>query len=151
MIQIEYQYSDTGTDPKNPFLEIDPNSQQYIYDTIQVFVNDVCELTARTPEFKELFEVNATFSRGKRGRNSCMSFASGLCNKQYRGKKADFSKNQIKHIELIMQIASGFYTQGNEKGWFGKTLRKVPYTVKFVEKKTEVSQDLQRILQDEPK
>ncbi len=50
-----------------------------------------------------------------------------------------------------MQIASGFYTQGNQKGWFGNTLRKVPYTVKFVERTTEVSQDLQRILQDEPK
>ena len=149
MIKIEYQYSDTGTDPKNPFLEIDPNSQQYIYDNIQMFVNDVCELTARTPEFKELFAVDNSFSRGKRGRNSCMSFASGLCNKQYRGKRADFSKNQIKHIELIMQIASGFYTQGNQKGWFGKTLRKVPYTVKFVERTTEVSKDLQRILQNE--
>jgi len=150
MIQIEYQYSDTGTDPKNPFLEIDNNQQQYIYDTIQVFVNDVVELTARTPEFKELFTVDKTFSRGKRGRNSCMSFASGLCNKQYRGKKADFSKNQIKHIELIMQIASGFYSQGNQKGWFGKTLRKVPYTVKFTKKKIEISKDLERLL-DEPK
>ena len=149
MIKIEYQYSDTGTDPKNPFLEIDPNSQQYIYDNIQMFVNDVCELTARTPEFKELFAVDNSFSRGKRGRNSCMSFASGLCNKQYRGKRADFSKNQIKHIELIMQIASGFYSQGNQKGWFGKTLRKVPYAVTFTEKKTEVSKDLQRILQNE--
>ena len=151
MIKIEYQYSDTGTDPKNPFLEINPNQQSYIYDTIQVFVNDVCELTARTPEFRELFTVDNTFSRGKGGRNSCMSFASGLCNKQYRGKRADFSKNQIKHIELIMQIASGFYTQGNQKGWFGTTLRTVPYTVKFVKKKIEVSKDLQRLLQDEPK
>jgi len=115
-----------------------------------VFVNDVVELTARTPEFKELFTVDKTFSRGKRGRNSCMSFASGLCNKQYRGKKADFSKNQIKHIELIMQIASGFYSQGNQKGWFGKTLRKVPYTVKFTKKKIEISKDLERLL-DEPK
>lgn len=150
MIQIEYQYSDTGTDPKNPFLEINNNQQQYIYDTIQQFVNDVCELTARTPEFRELFDVNPTFSRGKRGRNSCMSFASGLCNKQYRGKRADFSKNQIKHIELLMQIAGGFYSQGNQKGWFGKTLRTVPYSVKFVKKKITVSKDLQRLL-DEPK
>ena len=48
-----------------------------------------------------------------------------------------------------MQIASGFYSQGNQKGWFGKTLRKVPYAVTFTEKKTEVSKDLQRILQNE--
>ena len=150
MINIEYQYSDTGTDPKNPFLEIDSNQQQYIYDTIQQFVNDVCELTARTPEFRELFEVDKTFSRGKRGRNSCMSFASGLCNKQYRSKRADFSKNQIKHIELIMQIACGFYTRGNKEGWFGDTIRKIPYTVSFSKKKIEVSDDLQRLL-DEPR
>lgn len=146
MITIEYLYSDTGTDPKNPFLQIDPEYQQYIYDVIQQFVNDVCEVTARTPELRSLFEVDKTFSRGKGGRNSCMSFAGGLCNKPYRGKRADFSKNQIKHIELLMQIAQNFYIMGNEQNWFGKTNKQLPQTVKFVKQKVELHKDLERLM-----
>ena len=139
-MKIEYTFSDTGTDANNPFLHLEPNVQDWLFCTMQEFINDAVELSARHPDLQELFIADKDFAYGKKGVNSAIGFAAGICNKKYRGKKQDISKTMIPYVEKLFNIIVNFYTMGNQKNWF-YTKKPIPYQIQFVEHKYELELD----------
>lgn len=131
-MKIEYTYSTTGTNQKNPFVVIDPNIQNWMFSVMQEFINDVVELSARNTELKELFDKDKDFTYGKKGVNSAIGFAAGICNKQYRGGKEDLSENMLPYVQkLFNTYIYNFYTMGTQNNWFyGK--KPAPKQIEFV-------------------
>lgn len=112
------------TNAKTQFYEIDQEPEDYLYFWMSKFVCEMAEMCTVDEDLRrELHRRRPnTFPKSKRGPNSILGFAGGMCANKLNNPKKNISEPQLEGIENLFRIMSAHYTGSEQTGKYTECL-----------------------------